>query len=71
MTTAQDIRKAANSDQLSTIRNRDIRNQLNELAKKVEKLEKRDHFLECLEACGVDNWDGYDFAHEMLDEQTK
>lgn len=23
--------------------------------------------LECLKGCGVDNWDGWDDAHEMLD----
>lgn len=67
MTIAQDIRKIANSDQLVAS---DVRNRLNELATKVEKLEERDHFLECLEACGVDNWDGFDFAHEMLEEQS-
>ncbi len=26
-------------------------------------------FLECLEACGVDNWCGYDDAQEMRDNQ--
>lgn len=25
-------------------------------------------FLRCLEAAGVDNWDGYDYAQEMFQE---
>lgn len=25
-------------------------------------------FLACLQAAGVDNWEGYDFAREMLDD---
>jgi hypothetical protein len=24
-------------------------------------------FLCCLKAAGVDNWDGYDYAHEIMD----
>ncbi len=28
-------------------------------------------FLNCLEACGVDNWDGYSDAWEMFDEEMK
>lgn len=27
------------------------------------------NFLRCLEAAGVDNWDGYDFAREAYAEQ--
>lgn len=26
-------------------------------------------FLECLEACGVDNWVGYGDAHEMMRDE--
>ena len=65
MTIAQDIRKVAN-----THVDGDVRERLNELAGRVEEVEKREHFLECLEACGVDNWDGFDFAHEMMEEQA-
>lgn len=25
-------------------------------------------FLECLKACGVDNWEGWDYAWEMFHE---
>lgn len=27
------------------------------------------HMLQCLQAAGVDNWDGYDLAIEMMDEE--
>lgn len=32
------------------------------------KLLKDSQFLEALRAAGVDNWDGYDYAFEILDE---
>jgi hypothetical protein len=32
-----------------------------------EELLKKVHFLECLEACGVDNWEGYDEAWELYE----
>lgn len=31
-------------------------------------LEDRLFFLQCLEACGVDNWEGYDEAVEMYNK---
>lgn len=37
------------------------------LQKQVEKLEKRDKWLSCLEAAGVDNWEGYDIAIDKRD----
>lgn len=36
------------------------------LTRKVERLEERDEWLSCLEAAGVDNWDGYDIARDIL-----
>jgi hypothetical protein len=27
------------------------------------------NFLNCLEACGVDNWQGYDYAREMYNHE--
>ena len=33
-----------------------------------KKLEEDARFLQCLMATGVDNWDGYDIAQEMMDE---
>lgn len=72
MTIAQDLRKQANNIgvNVADIQGNDIRDRLNELADRVEVCEEREHFLECLEACGVDNWDGFDFAHEMMEEQS-
>lgn len=31
------------------------------------ELKEQAVWLECLEAAGVDNWDGYDIAKEMYD----
>jgi len=30
-----------------------------------ERLKQRDTWLQCLEAAGVDNWDGLDYAQEL------
>lgn len=32
-----------------------------------DELLERDRWLDALEAAGVDNWQGYDFAHEIFD----
>ena len=34
-----------------------------------KKLVDAEYFLECLEACGVDNWDGYSDAIHMSEEE--
>lgn len=34
-----------------------------------DKLIHDSKLLNCLEACGVDNWNGYDEAHEMMEEE--
>ncbi|MGL5650013.1 MAG: hypothetical protein ACRDDY_19460 [Clostridium sp.] len=34
-----------------------------------EGLKYDSEFLNCLEACGVDNWQGYYDAKEMLEEE--
>ena len=34
----------------------------------IKELEERDKFLSALEAAGVDNWEGYSHAHEILEE---
>jgi hypothetical protein len=39
--------------------------------KEYEKLLGRDNWLCCLEGAGVDNWDGYDYASELLEECEK
>jgi hypothetical protein len=33
-----------------------------------EELLERDAFLSCLEAAGVDNWEGYSIASDMMEE---
>lgn len=38
------------------------------LTSDINELQKRDDFLTCLEAAGVDNWEGYDLAWEMMSE---
>lgn len=37
--------------------------------KEYDRLTKESQFLSCLEACGVDNWNGYGDAREMMDEE--
>lgn len=33
-----------------------------------DELAEAYNFLNCLEACGVDNWNGYDDARQMMSE---
>lgn len=33
-----------------------------------EKLIEDSDFLDCLQACGVDNWEGYSLARQMYNE---
>ncbi len=39
--------------------------------KEYDQLIKDSEFLEALRAAGVDNWDGYSYAFEILNEQEK
>jgi len=39
------------------------------LQKQIEELKKRDEWLSCLEAAGVDNWEGYDIAIDIRDSK--
>jgi hypothetical protein len=34
--------------------------------KEYDNLKENSDFLECLEACGVDNWGGYSDAQDMM-----
>ena len=36
-----------------------------------KRLLDRDEFLDCLEACGVDNWGGYGDAHEIFNTEEE
>ncbi len=35
----------------------------------LDQLEKDSELLSCLEACGVDNWGGWDDALEMMESE--
>lgn len=37
--------------------------------KEYHSLRQDSNFLSCLEACGVDNWSGYDDAREMFNDE--
>ena len=39
--------------------------------KEYEELQKDQWFLECLRGAGVDNWEGYDCAREMMNEDAE
>ena len=39
--------------------------------KEYEKLLKDSEFLEALRQAGVDNWDGYSYAFEILEENAE
>lgn len=54
------IIKSSNDEQLI--------NKLEIIKGKFEGLENRERFLCALEAAGVDNWNGYELAYEILDE---
>ena len=47
----------------------DAEAEIYKLQQQVKDLKERDKFLGCLEAAGVDNWDGFDYAHEMMSER--
>lgn len=36
-----------------------------------ERLQRDSLWLQCLESAGVDNWSGYDYAQELLDESEE
>lgn len=48
--------------------NEQLQETMNRLKERNEELEKRDNFLLCLEAAGVNNWDGYGIAKEAMEE---
>lgn len=40
-----------------------------QLQKEIVSLKKRDNWLSCLEAAGVDNWEGYDIACDIYSDK--
>lgn len=39
--------------------------------KEFDQLCHDSNFLNCLQGCGVDNWDGYDYAIEAFEEMNE
>ena len=46
-------------------KNKELSKKIVCLQNTVDELDKREQWLICLEAAGVDNWEGYDYAAEM------
>lgn len=38
--------------------------------KEYDELLRTQLFLDCLEACGVDNWAGYEDAQDMMEDES-
>lgn len=39
--------------------------------KEYDKLKKDSQFLNALISAGVDNWDGYSYAHKLMEEEEE
>ena len=46
----------------------ELQEKYNELRERVEELEDDVKFLRALEAAGVDSWEGYEVAQEMMED---
>jgi cytochrome c556 len=53
-------------DQLMSHLNGEDNSMAEEFREALEKVQEESEFLECLKACGVDNWDGYSDAQNMM-----
>ena len=53
-------------DQLMSHLNGEDNSMAEEFRAELEKVQEDSEFLECLEACGVDNWGGYYDAQDMM-----
>jgi hypothetical protein len=42
-----------------------------QLISEIERLQDKEWFLSCLNACGVDNWGGYSDACEMYESEEE
>lgn len=49
---------------------KELKKKISDLEKQLEENEKDIAFLECLRAAGVDNWDGYDEAIQMMKDNS-
>lgn len=48
----------------------DLRNYTLLSNERLDELHDSEHFLYCLQAAGVDNWEGYDIANEIRREEN-
>ena len=53
-------------DQLMSHLNGEDNSMAEEFRAELEKVQEDSEFLECLKSAGVDNWDGYSEAQEMM-----
>lgn len=53
-------------DQLMSHLNGEDNSMAEEFRTELEKVQEDSEFLECLKSAGVDNWDGYSEAQEMM-----
>lgn len=53
-------------DQLMSHLNGEENSMAEEFRAALEKVQEDSEFLNCLKSCGVDNWDGYSDAQEMM-----
>lgn len=53
-------------DQLMSHLNGEDNSMAEEFCAELEKVQEDSEFLECLKSAGVDNWDGYSEAQEMM-----
>jgi hypothetical protein len=49
----------------------ELLNKIKTLEKQIEEYDEDIQFLDCLRACGVDNWEGYDEALKMMRENDE
>lgn len=49
----------------------DLIHEIERQQKEIEQLQDRVEFLNCLEACGGDNWGGYSEAYDMYQEEEE
>ena len=53
-------------DQLMSHLNGEENSMAEEFRAELEKVQEKSEFLDCLKSCGVDNWDGYSDAQNMM-----
>lgn len=49
----------------------ELLNKIKTLEKQLEHCDEDVRFLKCLLACGVDNWEGYDYAAKLMKDNDE